>query len=98
MPCLICTFSSISLFDVILLQPATVSRCGMVYLEPITLGWRPIVKSWINQFGDIMEREGAEVIDALFEWLLDPCMDFIRKHTKVSKIVEHKQMMCQKVE
>ncbi|XP_021341821.1 dynein heavy chain 12, axonemal-like isoform X1 [Mizuhopecten yessoensis] len=63
-------------------SPATVSRCGMVYLEPSTLGWRPIMRSWINTFTGAMVREGAEVIEALFEWLVDPCLEFVRKNTK----------------
>ncbi|XP_035537407.1 dynein heavy chain 3, axonemal [Morone saxatilis] len=63
-------------------SPATVSRCGMIYMEPHQLGWSPLRDSYMNTLPESLSTEHREVIMDLFDWLVQPCLDFIDRECR----------------
>ena len=60
--------------DLAVASPATVSRCGMVYMQAALLGWRPLLDSWITTLPDAVSPAQRTTITSLFEWLLPPLL------------------------
>jgi hypothetical protein len=58
--------------DLAVASPATVSRCGMVYMEPSQMGWRPLLESWLAVLPVHMEPDMRERLRTLFNWTVDP--------------------------
>ncbi|GFS43230.1 dynein heavy chain 12, axonemal [Trichonephila inaurata madagascariensis] len=63
-------------------KPATVSRCGMIYMEATALGWEPKVQSWMNLLPEVWGLENTVVIYALCSWLIPSSTMFLRKNCK----------------
>lgn len=57
-------------------SPATVSRCGMVYLEPSILGLQPFVECWLKCLPDSVFKH-YETINKLFENYLEVMSQFV---------------------
>ncbi|XP_074644244.1 dynein axonemal heavy chain 1-like [Tubulanus polymorphus] len=67
--------------DLAVASPATVSRCGMVYLEPSILGLSPFVDCWIRQLPDPIYLY-KDKLQGLFDFFLEDSIKFLRKNMK----------------
>ena len=69
--------------DLAVASPATVSRCGMVYMQPLEMGWRPLVFSWKNNLPAFFTRDEKNkeiyipAIDELIDVMVQPLLDYI---------------------
>ena len=71
--------------DLAVASPATVSRCGMVYVQPDLLGWRPVMQSWLNTLPEGVNAQHKQLIVQLFDWLLPPCARVALKQVRQQK-------------
>jgi dynein heavy chain len=58
-------------------SPATVSRCGMVYLTSTELGWQPLVDAWLNVNPPELQKHRG-LIQELVTWLIPKALECIR--------------------
>ncbi|XP_022171452.1 dynein heavy chain 3, axonemal-like isoform X1 [Myzus persicae] len=61
-------------------SPATVSRCGMIYVEPKSLGWRSFWLSFKQTLCSKFLPEQKIMMDDLIEWLVPAIFVFTQKH------------------
>ena len=55
----------------------------MIYMEPSSLGWRPLFKSWMNHLPETMTDMHKKIIQDMFERFVDACLSLVRKKAKV---------------
>ncbi|XP_077994098.1 dynein axonemal heavy chain 6-like [Glandiceps talaboti] len=65
--------------DLAVASPATVSRCGMVYIDPDELKWMPYVKTWIKKHVSKLKEETYQYVLELFEQYIDDGLRFVAK-------------------
>lgn len=74
--------------------PATVSRAGILYINPQDLGWNPYVTSWIETRTIPAEKSNLVI---LFDKYTPACLESVRtRFKKITPIVEmgHIQLLC----
>ena len=70
--------------DLAVASPATVSRCGMVYMEPAEVGWRPQFNSWVSEARNIYGDEAHDRLSSLFEMYLPASVEKVGELKKIS--------------
>ena len=83
--------------DLAMASPATVSRCGMVYITPSDLGWRPYLYSWIQSYiSQYLEGERREFLIDLFEVFVDLAFEKMKKlrDREVMPTTESQNVQC----
>ena len=70
--------------DLAVASPATVSRCGMVYMEPVSMGLRPYYDSWLDQLPETFtsRKNFVSILNKLFDAYVEISINFLRKNMK----------------
>ncbi|KYO35065.1 hypothetical protein Y1Q_0000966 [Alligator mississippiensis] len=65
--------------DLKVASPATVSRCGMVYIDPEKLKWIPYVKTWLATLANKLNEDTKEYLFNLFCRYVEDTLKFVNK-------------------
>lgn len=63
-------------------SPATISRCGMVLLEPHELGHNVLITSFINDIKSFIDEKICANVEKIMHYLSDITVDFIYANCK----------------
>jgi len=59
-------------------SPATVSRCGMVLLEPRQLGFEPLIQSYIQVLATYLDEKVVNKVSKIMFYMCSLTMEFVR--------------------
>ncbi|MBN3325639.1 DYH1B protein, partial [Atractosteus spatula] len=64
-------------------SPATISRCAMVYMDPVDLGWMPYVRSWLSHLPKELGVAGQTCLQNFFDKSMSEGLRFVKKNQKL---------------
>ena len=79
----VCVCVYVKVQDLAAASPATVSRCGMIYVEPSAMGWRCLLISWLEALPPTLVGIFDDQIKKLAEWILPPTLYAVTKNLKM---------------
>ncbi|CBY22454.1 unnamed protein product [Oikopleura dioica] len=69
--------------DLAVASPATVSRCGMVYIDSNDLGWRPYMRTWLEGLdNELVTPLMKDFLSDLFDAYVEGGLRFVNKNCK----------------
>jgi dynein heavy chain len=68
--------------DLAVASPATVSRCGMIYMEPQARGLEPLLNSYIMKLTPVLKAAGERIIQDLFWMVAEPAVRMVKRALK----------------
>ena len=68
--------------DLAVASPATVSRCGMIYIEADNIGWQALVRSWMLGLPPAVNSDLRDTLETILFWILPPTLAYIKRNCK----------------
>ncbi|XP_039757462.1 dynein beta chain, ciliary-like [Pararge aegeria] len=81
------------LFEIATLRtatPATVSRAGILYINPQDLGWNPFVASWIDTTRD--DESEKAMLTVMFDKYIPSLLESCKKYKRITPLSELQQI------
>jgi len=58
---------------------ATVSRCGMIYMQNDIINWWALLQSWLSEISSIFVQSLVKHLELLFDAFVDQAYEFVKK-------------------
>ncbi|KAJ3639667.1 hypothetical protein Zmor_003011 [Zophobas morio] len=59
-------------------SPAMIWRCRIIYMGPDTIGWKPLLQSWLHGTNFEWQKGFEDNFTVLFHWVVPPCLEFVK--------------------